>query len=47
MDLFYTCNRTVINEIKKLFGLNPDEVDVGEGSFSSDNNDRSNSLTED
>ena len=47
VDLFYTCNRTVINEIKKLFGLNPDEVDVGEGSFSSDNNDRSNSLTED
>lgn len=36
VDLFYTCNKTVINETKKLFGYKPDEIEPGNDDFSDD-----------
>ena len=36
VDLFYTCNKTVINEVKKLFGYKPEESDSTNDDYSED-----------
>ena len=47
VDLFYTCNKTVINETKKLFGIVPEGGDISEDGLSSENADRTDSISED
>ena len=47
VDLFYTCNATVINEVKKLFGIKSNEGETSEEDLSRDNSvERTDSLTD-
>ena len=44
VDFFYICNKTVINEVKKLFGIEIKEREIPEDGFLRENDDRDYTL---